>query len=116
MSQTSIAMESDCRWVLVDGIYVLSGAWDTSEVKNIQHRLPLPLSGKVYLHLDDVEIISGEAMAMCITWIRELCHRGVTLVLICAPQMLAHTLYKTNMLNSYDIELISPREDTGIGI
>ena len=109
-------MEIDWHWILNDGTYVLSGAWGMLEMERIQSWVPPPLEGQVVLHLDDVEIVSGEAMAMCITWIRGLCQRDLTLVLVRAPQMLAHTLYKTNMLNTCKIKLISPREDSGIGI
>ena len=109
-------METGWHWALIDGTYVLSGTWEQSEMESIQSWVLPPQEVDLILHMDDVEITSGEAMALCITWIRELCRRYPKVVLICAPQMLAHTLYKTNMLNTLNIELIRPREDSGIGI
>ena len=116
MSQTSVEGEGDWHWALVDGIYVLSGVWGRPEMEHLQSWSEIPPDGEITLQLEDVDIVSGPAMALCITWIRSLCQRHPKVTLIRAPQMLAHTLYKTNMLNTLNIVLISPREDSGIGI
>ena len=98
------------------GVYILVGNWGEQEIELTQsHLLSLPKSDVLLLDVNDVEILSGTAMALLITVIRRLLLHHHKLVLISAPQMLAHTLYKTNMLRECNIELITPREDSGIG-
>ena len=106
----------DWECIYTDGVYYLVGNWQEQEVENTKkYILSLPRSNKLCLDLNDVEILSGTAMALLITAVRRILIRHKKLVLINAPQMFAHTLYKTNMLVELDIKLISPREDTGIG-
>ena len=59
-----------------------------------------------YLYMGELIIEDGFSMASIVSTLRKI--RPV--VLIEAPQMLAHTLYKTHMLST-GITLIRPRED-----
>ena len=97
-------------------VYILFGDWSLPEVALCRRYFAaLESKEEIVLDLQDVEIITGTAMADCITWLRELLQRNQHLVLQQAPQMLAHTLYKTNMLKQTNITLVDPRHDSGIG-
>ncbi len=60
----------------------------------------------IQLYMGELDIEDGFSMASLVSALREL----RPLVLIEAPQMLAHTLYKTHMLST-GITLVRPRED-----
>jgi hypothetical protein len=107
----------DWECVFLEGKYILSGEWDLAEVnRTLAYFKKVPESAEIILELTDVEIQKGTAMALLITVIRFLLAKHNRLVLLRSPQMLAHTLYKTNMLRQCNIVLIEPREDSGIGI
>jgi len=96
--------------------FVLFGDWTLEDIERCRSYFKIiEAQSTLILNLQDVEIVCGTAMAECITLLRELVQKHNQLILIEAPQMLAHTLYKTNMLVDSNIELISPRHDSGIG-
>ena len=70
----------------------------------------LALNGGVELDRDELELEDGAAVAEAINGIRALLKLGRVIVRH-APQMLAHTLYKTGMLENAGLELIAPRGD-----
>ena len=64
--------------------------------------------GTIHLDLDDLELDDGSAVAEAINALRKLLLKAAVVVHH-APQMLAHTLYKTGMLDSERIRLEAPR-------
>lgn len=53
------------------------------------------------IDLDELDADDGAGVAVLTTLLRELLDRGGEITLVRAPQMLAHTLYKTGMLRRY---------------
>lgn len=68
--------------------------------------------GDTTIHLDfrDLELDDGSAVAEAVNALRELL-LGARVVIKNAPQMLAHTLYKTGMLRGTELALASPRDE-----
>ena len=62
----------------------------------------------IHLDLDDLELDDGSAVAEAVNALRGLL-RSATVVVHHAPQMLAHTLYKTGMLDNDRLSLEAPR-------
>ncbi len=62
----------------------------------------------VHLDLDDLELDDGSAVAEAVNAIRGLL-RSCAIVVHHAPEMLAHTLYKTGMLEDDRLSLVTPR-------
>ena len=66
----------------------------------------------IVLDLHDLELSDGSAVAEAVNAMRALLARA-PLVIRHAPQMLAHTLYKTGLLRNGRLTLESPREEEG---
>ena len=98
-----------------NGHHVLSGDLAEEEINSLREFIKTVEHTPLVFDLRDVEISSGVAMVECITWLREL-SLDRDLVLWFAPQMLAHSLYKTNILQQGRITLHEPRFDSGIGV
>ena len=64
----------------------------------------------INLDFEDLELDDGSAVAEAVNALRELVG-GAHVVVHNAPQMLAHTLYKTGMLRSARLELETPRNE-----
>jgi len=64
--------------------------------------------GTIHLELDELELDDGSAVAEAVNALRRLLEHG-KVVLHHAPQMLAHTLYKTGMLEGERLRLEAPR-------
>lgn len=75
----------------------------------------LPSAGEVVLDLADLDLDDGVAVAHLVTGLRALRARCDRLVLVAAPQMLAHTLYKVGALSDPGLVLVAPRQDEGMG-
>ena len=88
-----------------DGCYYLEGDIVHGTVEefclSLQH---IPKGSR--LEMGELDIKDGVSMARIVSALRMI----RPLVLIEAPQMLAHTLYKTHMLST-GIDLVRPRED-----
>jgi hypothetical protein len=72
--------------------------------------------GPVELHLYGLDLDTGPAT---VTWhqvTRLLRDRQGSVVLVDAPQMLAHSLYKVGDLSDGRIRLVDPRSDEGITV
>lgn len=67
------------------------------------------------LLLADLDLEDGVAVAHLVTALRALRSRSGRLVLVQAPQMLAHTLYKVGALHDPGLVLVDPRQDEGLG-
>ncbi|MEL6344238.1 MAG: STAS domain-containing protein [Myxococcota bacterium] len=65
------------------------------------------------IDLGELELDDGVAVAEMVNGLRALQRRWPALVLVEAPQMLAHTLYKVGMLDGERYQLIRPRDDEG---
>jgi anti-anti-sigma regulatory factor len=66
---------------------------------------------EVHLDFDELDLLDGTAVAETVNAIRNLLETGRSLRIVHAPQMLAHTLYKTGMLEDGRIILIDPVEE-----
>jgi anti-anti-sigma regulatory factor len=79
--------------------------------------LVVETDGSVTLDLRGLDIDDGVALATCINSLRELRARTSGLVLLGAPQMLGHNLYRTGMLEGPGgVRLIDMRLDEPSGV
>lgn len=69
--------------------------------------------GSLEIDLLDLELLDGVAVAETINGLRKLMQWHNEVRIHQSPHMLAHTLYKTGMLEEGDLELVDPREDEG---
>jgi anti-anti-sigma regulatory factor len=76
----------------------------------IEHDVPALSFGDrpIQIDLDNLELDDGSAVVEAVNALRGLMRLGAV-VLHHAPQMLAHTLYKTGMLEDDRIRLVTPR-------
>lgn len=63
------------------------------------------------LEFEELDLLDGVAVAEAVNAIREILETDRSLAIHHAPQMLAHTLYKTGMLADGRILLIEPVEE-----
>jgi hypothetical protein len=71
--------------------------------------------GEITLDLRGLDIDDGAAIAVAVNAIRQLCARTSKLILIGAPQMLCHNLYRIGLLAGDHLELIDMRQDEPAG-
>ena len=88
---------------------------DAAALVPLFRQVPLPEGGRLRIQMANLDLEDGVSVAEMVNALRVLLSRGCALELHEAPQMLAHTLYKVNMLASQPITLIAPREDEGTG-
>lgn len=86
---------------------------DAEALVSVFRQAPLPPGGRLRIMMVDLDLEDGVSVAEMVNALRALLARGCALELHEAPQMLAHTLYKVNMLASQPITLVAPREDEG---
>ena len=67
-------------------------------------------TSRIELDLDELELDDGSAVVEAVNALKELLQEA-DLVVRHAPQMLAHTLYKTGMLRGGRLILESPRRE-----
>ncbi|MFL6214643.1 MAG: STAS domain-containing protein [Blastocatellia bacterium] len=72
-------------------------------------------SGVIQLDLSGLDIDDGVAIAIAVNALRQLSSRAAKLILVAAPQMLCHNLYRIGLLNGDRIELVEMREDEPAG-
>ena len=65
----------------------------------------------VCLEFEELDLLDGIAVAETVNALREILDTGFELKIYHAPQMLAHTLYKTGMLVDGRILLVDPIEE-----
>ena len=98
-----------------DGIAV-GGHIDAGSALAFARSLPLDVAAlaeegeTIQLDLHELELEDGTAVAEAVNALRALV-KLAPVVLWHAPQMLAHTLYKTNMLSGGRLALELPREE-----
>ena len=90
-------LDADCADAVVDGV---AQAW----VLRGPRRL---------LDLTDLDVEDGPANARLVDLVRTLRDAAGHIVLLGAPQMLAHVLYKVGDLEQGRIRLVAPRSDEG---
>jgi anti-anti-sigma regulatory factor len=73
--------------------------------------LDVETSGTIRLDLHGLDIDDGVAITIAVNALRQLSSRAAKLILIAAPQMLCHNLYRIGLLDGDGIELIEMRED-----
>ena len=88
-----------------DNCIVIEGDIDSNNVHKIDRYLRSMDIIKNTIKMTDVEIEDGPALAEFITTLRALS----PVILIEAPQMLSHTIYKINAISEDKITLIRPR-------
>lgn len=71
--------------------------------------------GEIRLDLHALDIDDGAAIAVAINVLRQLCARASKLILIGAPQMLGHNLYRLGLLGGGGLELVDMRQDEPAG-
>jgi anti-anti-sigma regulatory factor len=72
--------------------------------------------GEIRLALGGLDIDDGAAIAVAVNAIRQLGARASKLILIGAPQMLCHNLYRIGLLgDGSHIELVDMRQDEPAG-
>lgn len=67
--------------------------------------------GEITLDLRGLDIDDGAAIAVAVQAIRQLGSRTSKLILIGAPQMLGHNLYRIGLLTGGAVELVDMRRD-----
>jgi anti-anti-sigma regulatory factor len=90
-------------------------AGNTDEFARRLLALAAAARGELRLDLHGLDIDDGPAIAVVVNIIRQLCARATKLVLIGAPQMLCHNLYRIGLLDGGRIELVDMREDEPAG-
>ena len=89
---------------------------NASDFESRLRTLVVEPGGSVILDLRGLDIEDGVALATCINSLRELRGRASSLVLRGSPQMLAHNLYRSGMLEGPGaIELVDMRLDEPSG-
>jgi len=68
------------------------------------------------LHLYGLDLDSGSATVAWHAVVRQLRDRHGRVILLEAPQMLAHSLYKVGDLSDGRIQLVQPRSDEGFTV
>jgi anti-anti-sigma regulatory factor len=71
--------------------------------------------GVIRLDLRGLDVDDGVAIAITVNALRHLLSRVAKLILIAAPQMLCHNLYRIGLLDGDRIELEDMREDEPSG-
>jgi anti-anti-sigma regulatory factor len=71
--------------------------------------------GDITLDLRGLDIDDGAAIAVAVNAIRQLGARTSKLILIGAPQMLCHNLYRIGLLGGGHLELVDMRQDEPAG-
>jgi len=106
------------EWTIIhreDGIAV-GGHIDGDSALAFARSLPLDVAAlaeegeAIQLDFHELELEDGTAVAEAVNALRALI-KLAPVVLWHAPQMLAHTLYKTNMLSGNRLQLQLPREE-----
>jgi anti-anti-sigma regulatory factor len=68
-------------------------------------------SGIIRLDLRGLDVDDGVAIAIAVNALRQLASRAAKLILVAAPQMLCHNLYRIGLLDGDRIQLEDMRED-----
>lgn len=99
-----------------NGVLTVDGTSTTETADELFHTVTSHIPTGVphpALHLYGLDIESGLATAAWHDVVRRLRERHGHVVLVEAPQMLAHSLYKVGDLQDGRIRLIGPRTDDG---
>ena len=103
-----------------DGATLVAGDLSEQNASDFESRLralAVAAGGSVTLDLSGLDIEDGLALATCINAIRELRARANRLVLLGAPQMLGHNLYRIGMLEGpWAVEIVDMRLDEPSGV
>ncbi|MEN3335944.1 MAG: hypothetical protein V7641_5309 [Blastocatellia bacterium] len=77
--------------------------------------LNLDARGEATLDLNGLDIDGGAAIAVAVNALRQLGARATKLILIGAPQMLCHNLYRIGLLAGGHLDLVDMRQDEPAG-
>ena len=101
-----------------DGTFVLDGdlSWHNAADFEALVATLVPTGVDMTLDLSGLDLVDGFSIAIAINAVRELQRHADKVILIAAPQILCHNLYRVGMLESNDrLELIAMREDEPYG-
>jgi len=96
-------------------------AGDLSEANAVEferqiNALSIEINSSITLNLHGLDIDDGVALATVVNAFRRLRARTSRLILIGAPQMLGHNLYRVGLLGAdHGIELVDMRQDEPAG-
>lgn len=108
-----VMQHAECQTVIIAGDLSEANAMEFAQRINA---LSLEPNSAITLNLHGLDIDDGVALATVVNVIRRLCARTSRLVLIGAPQMLGHNLYRVGLLgDGQAIELVDMRQDEPAG-
>lgn len=113
MPDLQVIQPADSQAVMIAG--------DLSEANALEFErqidaLSLAMNSAITLNLNGLDIDDGVALATVVNVIRRLRMRTSRLILIGAPQMLGHNLYRVGLLgDDHGIELVDMRQDEPAG-
>ena len=89
---------------------------NAAEFDEAFRRLSVSPNGTTTLNMASLDITDGVSVATVLNAIRNLLERTEKVIIIAAPQMLAHNLYRVGMLAADSrIELVDMREEEPYG-
>lgn len=99
-----------------DGSLWVEGELGMEGAEALAQRLAQLPPAAVTLHLWELDVLEGPPVAAMVSALRELAARAPALVLVGAPQLLAHNLYRVGALQgSRAVTLVEPREEEPYG-
>ena|SRR5437868_2718232 len=97
---------------------IIEGDLTASNADEFAHHLlalKLDSRGEIRLDLRGLDLDDGTALAVAVNALRQLDGRASKLILIGAPQMLCHNLYRIGLLAGGHIDLVDMRQDEPAG-
>lgn len=107
-----LVIQSSGHAIIIEGDLTANNA---DEFAHCLLALKPDVRGEITLDLRGLDIDDGVAIAVAVNAIRQLCARTSKLILIGAPQMLCHNLYRIGLLGRGLIELVDMRQDEPAG-
>jgi anti-anti-sigma regulatory factor len=101
-----------------ESVFILEGdltADNADEFAGCLLALDPDARGAITLDLRGLDIDDGAAIAVAVNAIRQLGARATKLILVGAPQMLCHNLYRIGLLAGGHLELVDMRQDEAAG-
>ena len=107
-----LAVQRQESAIIIEGDLTASNA---DEIARCLLALNPDARGEITLDLRGLDIDDGAAIAVAVNAIQQLCARTSKLILIGAPQMLCHNLYRIGLLAGGHLELVDMRQDEPAG-
>lgn len=91
-------------------VHVLNGCWSRSDCQELETRCRLMTPRYARFVLDEVDDPEAEAIAEMVRLLGTLTALGIECEVLSPPQMLAHTLYKTDLMRR-GVTIRGPRDE-----